>query len=76
MSNEYEDWHVKLFEADEEKPEKPKMQPFSLFGMTEKQEKAIRDLAVQVGFKTLRGFNKWIAAAMINYYDLIKIASP
>lgn len=54
----------------------PELKPFSLKGATANQEQALRNLAAQSGFKTMRGFNKWMEAAHINYYDLIKVASP
>lgn len=76
MSDEYEDWHVKIFEAGEADIEKPNITAFSLRTATAVQKEAIMFLAAQAGFKDLRGFWAWTEAAHITYYDLIKIASP
>ncbi len=75
MSN-YEDWHVKLFEQEEEELKHARMEPYRLEGMTEAQEEALRSLAYQSGFANLRGFANWMRAADLTYYDLIKVASP
>lgn len=53
-----------------------KLEAFSLRTATGAQNKAIRSLAEQVGFDDLRGFWKWLQSADLDYYDLIKIASP
>lgn len=76
MSDEYEDWHVKIFEAGEAEIEKVNIQAFKLRTATAIQKEAIMFLAAQVGFKDLRGFWKWIEAAHLTYYNLIKVASP
>lgn len=73
---EHDDWHVKLYEAEQEDYAREHLKPYSLKGTTERQEQALRTLAEQVGFKNMRGFNKWMEAADVTYYDLIKIASP
>lgn len=76
MSDELEDWHIKLYEQEEQETQHARMQPFTIKGMTSKQEDAIRDLAEDAGFKNLRGFASWMKSADVTYYDLIKIASP
>jgi hypothetical protein len=76
VSDEYESWHVKIFEAGEADVERANLQAFSLRTATEKQVEAIRTMARQSGFEDLRGFWKWMQAADLTYYDLIKIASP
>lgn len=71
-----ENWYVKLYKAEKEEWELGRIQPYKIEGMTEKQEEALRTLAEQSGFKNLRGFASWMKAADLDYYDLIKIASP
>lgn len=57
--------------------EAPRMlKPFSIAKATDAQEAAIRGLATQAGFETLRGFWSWVKSAALDYYDLIKVASP
>lgn len=58
------------------KEPKTTIQPFNLSKATSLQKDALRDLAVQSGFKDLRGYANWLKAANLNYYDIIKIASP
>jgi len=55
---------------------KAELQPFSIRETTGSQEAAIRSLATQAGFKDLRGFWSWVRSAGLDYYDLIKVASP
>lgn len=76
MSDEDKEWFEGLFEEEIEEKETFKMQAYKLQGMTAKQEDALRTLAQQVGFKDMRGFNSWMEAADLTYYDLIKVASP
>jgi len=71
-----EKWHISKWTDDFAIEPQKGMQPFSLKGTTTSQEQALRDLAKEVGFKDMRGFNKWMQAANITYYDLIKVASP
>jgi hypothetical protein len=71
-----EKWHLPKWTDDFAVEPKEGMQPFSLKGTTAAQEQALRDLASQSGFKSMRGFNKWMEAADLTYYDLIKVASP
>jgi hypothetical protein len=52
------------------------LQAYSIKGTSKSQETALRELAGEYGFDDLRGFNKFLENARLNYYDLIKIASP
>ena len=52
------------------------LQPYSLKGSSQAQEEALRSMAKQSGFENLRGFSSWLKASHLDYYDLIKIASP
>ena len=63
-------------EGDTHLEEKFSLQPFSLKGASRKQQEAIRSMAQQVGFKDLRGFSSWLKHVELDYYDLIKVASP
>jgi hypothetical protein len=53
-----------------------KLEAYSLKTSSEKQQTAIRALALDYGFVNLRGFASWMKAVGLDYYDLIKIASP
>lgn len=52
------------------------LQAFSLRGSTASQQEALRTLAYQSGFTNMQGFANWIKEAGLNFYDLIKVASP
>lgn len=69
-------WYQSTFGKETEWESATGMQPFSIKGTTAKQEQALRGLAKEYGFEDLRGFNKFMEAAHVDYYDLIKVASP
>jgi hypothetical protein len=76
MSDEYEDWHVKLFEAEE--PEHIGAfgrKGFSLKRATMDQREAIEFMAAQEG-RMPEQYWQFLRAAHLTYYDIIKIASP
>ena len=64
------------FQAQLEQEARGKLEPYSLKESSKEQQEALRGLAGQYGFKNLRGFNKWMEKVELDYYDLIKIASP
>ena len=69
-------WYQEVLKEMTRAPEEPQLEPFSIRHATEAQEEAIRGLADQAGFKDLRGFWAWVKSADLDYYDLIRIASP
>lgn len=72
----YEDWHVKLFEQELGERAGGNLQPYTIREASGKQELAIRSFAFEQGFTDLRGFHMWMKSMDIDYYDIIKIASP
>ena len=72
----YRQWYQETFNRRAPQGEYGGMEPFKLRGMSSKQEQALRSLAREYGFKNMRGFNKYMEGAHVDYYDLIKVASP
>lgn len=72
----YRTWYQETFARYPEKTDESALLPFSIKTASAKQEQAIRSLAKEYGFDDLRGFNKFMEGAHVNYYDLIKVASP
>lgn len=50
--------------------------PFHLHKATTKQTGAMRELAREWGFKDLRDYRAFMREVGLDYYDLIKMASP
>lgn len=72
----FREWHKETFGQYPDKNDVGGLQAFSLRGTTAKQEQALRGLAKEYGFDDMRGFNKFMEGAHVDYYDLIKVASP
>lgn len=70
------DWIQEIFDERGEVKRPEGLEPFAIRKATASQEEAIRGLAAQAGFEDLRGFWAWTKSADLDYYDLIKIASP
>jgi|CXWL01.1.fsa_nt_gi hypothetical protein len=76
MTENYEDWHIKILEAEERGERKVTLLPYQLYKATEKQHEALTRQAQDWGFKDLRGFAEWMRQVDVTYYDVIKVASP
>lgn len=59
-----------------ESPQAEGIQAFTIRGMSDAQELAIREYARTQDFKDLRGFHMYMKSEELDYYDIIKIASP
>lgn len=77
MSDDRSDtWHLPLRQDASGSEEKTTIQAYNLSQATASQRDALRGLAQQMGYKNLRGFANWLRAADLDYYDIIKVASP
>lgn len=68
-----DDYHVRIFEQELEAKKPIDIRETGIIGATTAQAEAIREVAREMGFKDLRGFNTFMKSMDIDYYDIIKI---
>jgi hypothetical protein len=71
-----EGWANQLFSKELVERAGGNIGTYKLGKRSELQEQAVREFAINQGFSNLRGFNKWMENAELNYYDILKIQSP